>query len=74
MGVIYINTKVDKPSNVISDIGEKIGIGAASGLVLKWFGEYNEFVYDTNIGDIVLFKKATSGFWEVKQEHIVKWK
>ncbi len=71
---IYINTKIDPPVGVISDIGEKIGIGTASGLVHKWFNEYNEFVYDSDISDVVFYKKATSGFWEVKQEHVIKWK
>lgn len=71
---IYINTKTDTLVGVISDIGENIGIGAATGLVHKWFSEYNEFVYDSDIADVVFYKKATSGFWEVKQEHVIKWK
>lgn len=71
---IYINTKTDSSVGVISDIGDKVGIGTATGIVYKWFSEYNEFVYDTEISDVVFYKKATSGFWEVKQENVIKWK
>lgn len=74
MSVIHVNTKIDNPNAVVANLAETIGTGAAAGVVQRWYKEYNEFVYDTDFADIVFYKKIYSGYWEAKQENLIKWK
>jgi hypothetical protein len=70
--IVYINTKSDRTTRVVSDLGEIMGVGAAQGIVNRWFNDYNEFVYNSETGDLLLYKKAYSGYWEAIDKNLTQ--
>jgi hypothetical protein len=68
--IVYINTTKDRTARVMSDLAEQMGVGAAQGIVQRWFEEYIEFVYNTETCDLIFYKKFSSGYWESIQSNL----
>jgi hypothetical protein len=72
--IVYVETLDTSAGDIESDIARTQGTGNASVTVTKWFDLYSEFVYDSETGDLIMFKKRAFGYWESVRESLCKYR
>ena len=68
IGYVKANEDVNNKAAIISILSPSIGYTTAQSIVNQWFDNYDEFILNTENGQLIMYKSRLKGDWTKNQE------